>query len=399
MTTISVVQAIQAPLEQAYLAFTNSSALREWLCDMASVKAYSGGRYYLWWNGDYYSSGEIKALEPNKSVTFQWFGRGEIAPSEVHVAFSEKSGLTNVVLSHTIPDGQPWDEMAEGFRQEWTRGLENLASVLQTGIDHRIFDRPMLGIVPGDFTREQAEQLGVPVTEGMRIDDVVDGMGAQLAGLQHNDVIVSMAGKPVTNEFNSLPLALRGHKGGETVEVIIYRGKEKKTVSMTLSRRRVPEVSFDPAVLAEAIHVRYEEALSALEKAFAGVSQAEASHVPAPGEWSAQEVLAHLIHGERFNLSYFAEAINGFERQADGFGNNLDSQVRATVAAFGTTDNLLKELRRLSDEVVAFIREFPPEFVAYKSTYFKVTWPFLEGQFHTLAHLDQIKAAIQAARQ
>jgi hypothetical protein len=60
---------------------------------------------------------------------------------------------------------------------------------------------------------------------------------------------------------------------------------------------------------------------------------------------------------------------------------------------------LLRELRRLSNEVVAFIREFPPEFVARKSTYFKVAWPFLEGQFHTLAHLDQIEAAIQAARQ
>jgi uncharacterized protein YndB with AHSA1/START domain len=30
-------QYIQAPISQIYLAFTNSTALREWLCDIATV--------------------------------------------------------------------------------------------------------------------------------------------------------------------------------------------------------------------------------------------------------------------------------------------------------------------------------------------------------------------------
>jgi len=67
-------------------------------------------------------------------------------------------------------------------------------------------------------------------------------MGAQHAGLQKNDVLVGMAGKPITNDFNSLPNAIEGKKGGDVIEVVFYRGAEKMTVNMELSKRPMPDV-------------------------------------------------------------------------------------------------------------------------------------------------------------
>ena len=56
-------QAINAPPTQVYNAFTNATALKEWLCDVATVKPKPGGRMYLAWNDGYYCSGEFTDLE------------------------------------------------------------------------------------------------------------------------------------------------------------------------------------------------------------------------------------------------------------------------------------------------------------------------------------------------
>ena len=123
----------------------------------------------------------------------------------------------------------------------------------------------MLGVIPGDFTEEQRSALGVPVSEGLRLDGVLDGMGAQKCGLQRNDVLVAMAGKPITNDFNSLPSAIAGKKGGDKIEVSFYRGAEKNTVTMELTKRPMAEVPFDAAKLAKKARGFYESALAELE--------------------------------------------------------------------------------------------------------------------------------------
>ena len=52
-------QTIQAPIDQVYRAFTNATALREWLCDTATVDARPGGRVYLAWISNYYRRGRL----------------------------------------------------------------------------------------------------------------------------------------------------------------------------------------------------------------------------------------------------------------------------------------------------------------------------------------------------
>ena len=388
---------IKAPAAQAYLAFTNATLLKEWLCDVATVSPKPGGRMYLWWNGDFYSSGEFVNLEPDHSVTFQWFGKGDSIPTQVAVTLSNKNGDTLVTMTHTLPAGENWLKIAQGFQHEWTVSLENLASVLETGIDRRIFDRPMLGINIGDYNLEQAKQLGIPVTAGLRLESVVVGMGAHAAGLQRDDVLVSLGGTPIS-DFDSLVFSLRGKKGGEKVEVIFYRGSEKKTVSMELSRRQVPEVPFDISELARRVQARHDESLAELAKTFEGVTDEEASFHPSADEWSAKDVLAHLILGDQFTPNYYLSMLQGQELWSDSFAGNSNELTRAVVSTYPTVPELLEELRRLSKLMVTFIETWPIEFLERKGSYFRAGWQLLEGQTHTHAHLAQIQEAIVKSR-
>ena len=397
-TTVTSEQFIKVSPAKVYYALTHASALHEWLCDFATVAPRPGGRMYLWWHGDFYTAGEYISLEENKSVKFKWFARFEPAATEVTVTLTPKDNGTLVAFEHTVPDGDDWIQRAQGFKTEWDSTLPNLASVLETGLDHRTFDRPLLGININDFSPEIAKAIGVPVSQGLRLSEAREGLGARAAGLSKDDVIVGFNGKPITNEFSSLVTALQGKKGGEKVEVVFYRGPQKMTVTMELSKRPVPEISWDPIALAKQVRLKYDDALNRLETCFIGFSEAEAAREPTPGEWSAKQTLAHLIHTERGMVANLDDSVGGYERLADDWGGNLLSHVNATVEAYGTIKGLVEELKRLSVELVAFLAALPVSFVERKASYFLNTAQILEMESHTSSHIDQIIAALAAAR-
>jgi uncharacterized protein YndB with AHSA1/START domain len=399
MATVSAEILVRASLKLAYRAFTNSTSLREWLCDVATVDPRPRGRIYLWWRGDFYSGGHYLELEENRLVRFRWLSNIDPAPTEIVVTFAEKDGGALVRMDHTVPDDPAWAKMAENFRQEWQDSLENLKSVLETGLDLRIANRPMLGIIPGDFTKEQAEALGIPVHEGMRLDGVVEGMGAHKAGLQKNDVLVEMNGKPIKADANSLPTAIAGKKGGDDIQVVFYRGSERKTVTMTLTKRPMPEVPSDPAELAKQARAIYEAAFPSLEACFAGFSDEAARARPQPDEWSALEVVAHLLHGERFNQWYLSALVDGYEPVSDGFGSNVNAYNQATVATYPTIAEMLLAYRRSFEETLAFVERLPADFAANKGSYYRFGSGLLQPNFHLNAHLQQIREALAAARQ
>jgi uncharacterized protein YndB with AHSA1/START domain len=398
MSTVTAEIFVQAPVKFAYRAFTNSTSLREWLCDVATVEPHASGRMYLWWRGDFYSSGHYLELDENKRVNFRWFSNIDPAPTEVTVTVTEKEGGTLIRLDHNVPDDPAWTKTAEGFRKNWVDSLENLKSVLETGIDLRIAQRPLMGIVPGDFTEEQATALGVPVREGLRLDGLLDGMGAQKCGLQKDDVIVEFAGHQILNDASSFPNAITGKKGGDKIEVVFYRGPEKKTVTMELSKRPMPEVPFNAAELKKQARALYESALAEVEKCFEGVTDSQAMTRPDPQEWSALEVVAHLIHGERFNQINLTSLVDGYELVNDGFGSNVNAQVQATVAVNPSIAGMLAELRRAVDETLAYVAFLPEEFVANKGSFYRFGSGLLQPNFHLGGHTQQIKDAITAAR-
>ncbi|HNF95019.1 MAG TPA: SRPBCC domain-containing protein, partial [Anaerolineales bacterium] len=337
-------------------------------------------------------------LEENKRVKFRWYSSIDPAPTEVTVTFTEKDGGVNVRMDHEVPSDEAWKKMAEGFRNNWQDSLRNLKSVLETGIDLRIAERPMLGIVPGDFSPEQAKALNVPVLEGMRLDATVEGMGAKRAGIERDDVLVSMAGKPITNDFTSLQLAIAGKKGGDVIEVEFYRGAEKKKVSMELTKRPMADVPFNSVELAKKARALMEPALAEIEKCFEGYSDEQAMKRPEPNEWSALEVVAHLIQGERFNISYLASLVDGYEAVSDGFGSNISESMTAMVKANPSIKLMMEALRRSVDEILLFVEMLPADFVANKGSYYRFGSGLLQPEFHLNAHTDQLRKALEAAK-
>ena len=397
--TLSFTQLVNVPPKEAYRAFTNATALREWLCDVATVNPRPGGRLYLWWTSGYYTSGEFTLAEAGKKVAFTWFGRGEPAATQVQVAFSPQDGGTQITLVHSgIGTGEDWSQSTAEIEKGWENSLKNLASVLETGEDHRFVMRPMLGIFTEDFNSDIAKQLGVPVSEGIRITGTVDGMKAGEAGLQANDVIVSMDAVPSV-DFDSLQKALSPHRAGDKIEVVFYRGSDKKSVMMELSKRPLPDIPATANELADLVRARHQEISTQLDEFLEGVSESEASFKPAPAEWSLKDNLAHLIHGERYNQMFITELMEGFERFADDFGGNIDAQVEATVAAYPTLQDMVQEYKRSMDETVHYVALLPDEFLARKGSYWRLAHGLLQEAYHFHGHLDQMQAAINAARE
>src|SRR4029077_8227160 len=116
------------------------------------------------------------------------------------------------------------------------------------------------------------ERLKLPVTRGVHIDATVEGMGARAAGLTKDDVLVTMDKHKLWN-FPSLTTALSGHRAGDTVEVVFYRGGEKQKTQMTLSKRPLPAIPATAAELAEAAKAFFAAGDAVLEKALEGVSE------------------------------------------------------------------------------------------------------------------------------
>jgi uncharacterized protein YndB with AHSA1/START domain len=397
MSNVTAEILVNAPAAQAYTAFTNATALREWLCDVATVEPRQHGRMYLWWNGDFYSSGHYLRLKENSEVGFRWFSSIDPAPTEVSVLLSAQDGATLVRMDHTFPDDPAWVKLGETFRQNWQDSLENLKSVLETGIDLRIASRPMIGITVNDFSAEIAAHMGVPVSEGLRLGGVVDGMGAKAAGLQTDDVIVQVDDRRITNDFGSLVMAIQGKKGGDSVDLVFYRAAARKEVKMQLTKRPMPEVPFDPQELGRRARSVIQRPLTEIEQALAGHTDAQAATRPAPDEWSALEVVAHLIHNERATQDFISSLVQGAERVGDGNGNNVDAQVRATLAVYPTIPEMLEELKRNVEETLRFVELVPDDFVANRGSFYRVGQAVLQADLHMDGHLAQLKAALASA--
>lgn len=72
---------------------------------------------------------------------------------------------------------------------------------------------------------------------GMGVDGVSPEGPAQLAGMQAGDRIISIGGKMVNNVYDYMA-STRNNKPGDVVEVIVLRGGERVTLSVTLAGAR-----------------------------------------------------------------------------------------------------------------------------------------------------------------
>ncbi len=397
MSIVKLEKFIKAPISEVYHYFTNSTALRDWMCDIATTDPHPGGHLYLCWPGDFYSSGEYLQLEKDKLVSFTWFGRGEPHKTRVDVTLKKQKGGTLIKLSHReIGKGEKWVEIAKVYEIQWRSSLENLTSVLENGADLRITRRPMLGIIIDDYNAEIAAKLGVPVDYGTRLSDVVDNMGAQKAGLQKDDVIISVDGHELTTG-TSLTSYMASKHAGDVVDLVFYRGPAKKNAKMTLSGRPIPPVATSGQGLARQVEPIYRQFEKEIEEIINTASETECSHKPAPSEWSAKEVLAHLIHSELGWQNAASEIIGGTTAIYDEYGANVQARIDGTVSIFKTKDELWNELKNHDAETISMLAHLPEEFISHKGRFWKLTFEAHQNIYHQQLHVEQLRVAIQSA--
>jgi len=94
-----------------------------------------------------------------------------------------------------------------------------------------------LGVFLADLNPAKAAELGLPPGSGAVIDSVLNGSPADQAGLQKNDVVLSMDGVDVSDADGLIKLLRFSHSPGDEVELRVHRAGEEMTLSVRLGER------------------------------------------------------------------------------------------------------------------------------------------------------------------
>lgn len=119
---------------------------------------------------------------------------------------------------------------------------DTVDAVVDQMIEQGFISAPYLGISFAPVNPQVAAVNDLPVEFGVYIQDVEPGAPAAEAGLQAEDIIVSLNGQEITAE-TSLSNILFEQEPGDTVDVTVLRGGEEVTLSITIGE--APEEIFE----------------------------------------------------------------------------------------------------------------------------------------------------------
>ncbi len=95
------------------------------------------------------------------------------------------------------------------------------------------YRRPLLGINIYDLDSKGAAELGINITQGVVVDNVINGGSAQYAGIQPKDVIVKVDGRDVKS-VPELQEIIGRSKVGDVVNVTVNRKGQNKDIPVKL---------------------------------------------------------------------------------------------------------------------------------------------------------------------
>lgn len=381
--TIAVTRTIAAPVAQLYRAFTNAQALREWFCDIATVQPQVGGHFYVAWNNGDALLGKYTALEPNKTIGLTIRALADTDRSNVTITLAAQPDATTLTLVDTS-DGAEWLQMKDAVEKGWQDALAVLQTGLETGVDLREARRPMLGIA---LTGSQSGDTGV------RIGGAVEGMAAHRADVQKDDQILSIGGK-ATPDWSALTAALGAHRAGDVVTVVYDRAGQQHQSQVALSPRPMPAMPATAAELADQLGQSYAAIRDEMTALLQGVTEAQATQPPAPGEWSVKEALAHLLLSERTLQCRVGWLLSDLESGPDNWDGSLPAQITAVLTAYPTLAALTQAFQASLTETTALLATLPPSFVVQKRSFNRVAREMTSWSDHIRDHLAQMRAAL-----
>jgi S1-C subfamily serine protease len=158
----------------------------------------------------------------------------------------EVIGITTLIASN--PNGGADQSAGIGFAIPIQTAKAVIADFAKFGRARR----PSLDVVTLPIGPDVAEQIGLPADYGILIQRVLPGGAAEKAGLRGGsqqaymgnypvmlggDLIVAADGQEVTTS-QDLANALNAHHAGDTMALMVFRGRTRMTVKVTLSEAK-----------------------------------------------------------------------------------------------------------------------------------------------------------------
>ena len=112
---------LHAPPEEVYLALTLPATIQLWSGDKAEMSTEPGSEFSLWEGS---IAGRNLEFEDGKKIVQQWYFGDEEEDSIVTIKLHPHKQGTSVELSHTnIPD-DVYEEMVEGWKNNYFGALQ-----------------------------------------------------------------------------------------------------------------------------------------------------------------------------------------------------------------------------------------------------------------------------------
>jgi C-terminal processing protease CtpA/Prc len=93
-----------------------------------------------------------------------------------------------------------------------------------------------MGIYMEDLSEKAIEKNKYPKEIGVLITKIVEDSPAEEAGIKEDDIIFKLAGKEISST-EELSKAVKKHKPGDEIDVVLYRKGKKKTIGITLGEQ------------------------------------------------------------------------------------------------------------------------------------------------------------------
>ncbi|MFN2144740.1 MAG: PDZ domain-containing protein [Anaerolineales bacterium] len=383
---------IDAQIAQIYHCFSTLSGWLDWFAEkgFGYVTTDSVMEFHL------HKTGKVaflfQELEKNVRVRFRYINLNLVESSDVEIGFEETAeGVTISLVQEGIPP-----EKEEEYQSFWEARLNALKAIFETGRDPRLWDRPFLGVTVADWvTPEYAAEHSLATESGMHLNSVFEGRGAEQAGIQDNDVIVSLAGQQIEN-YDDLQNIFAQHRAGDTLDVSFYHKAELKHSRLTLSLYPVPEVPANAQDIAEKLERLYQQMNKAIEQLLHGKLEAQMEYRPSAGEWNAKEILAHLIAYESDSFTWLNSYIVGQEVHL--YTANNPATIKTLTVVYPTMEALLKRYRQSQQELVTLLTEVPSDVVNRKTSMLRLALSYsVTISMHYKEHLNQLKETLEAA--
>ena len=108
--------------------------------------------------------------------------------------------------------------------------------IMQQLIDHGKVIRGWLGVEGTELTAQAAMSTGNPNIRGALIVEVYIDSPADMAGIRSGDILVGIDGQSVSG-IHDLLEKVSLHKPGDTIDLTVYRGTEKRSFQTTVAER------------------------------------------------------------------------------------------------------------------------------------------------------------------